>query len=192
MTFEGIIFDCDGTIADTMPLHWDAWKTVAERHQFEFSEDRFYALGGVPSRDILKMINEEQGLALDPQAITREKEEAYLPHLQTVTVIQPVIEVALEHHGRIPMAVATGGTRKIIQQVLQHLEIEYLFDHLVTSEDVTRQKPAPDIFLRAAEIIKIAPEKCLAYEDTDLGLKAIQDAGMTGIDVRKLRAEIPN
>ena len=109
-----------------------------------------------------------------------------------MTVIQPVIEVALEHHGRIPMAVATGGTRKIIQQVLQHLEIEYLFDHLVTSEDVTRQKPAPDIFLRAAELIKIAPEKCLAYEDTDLGLKAIQDAGMTGIDVRKLRAEIPN
>ena len=190
MTFEGIIFDCDGTIADTMPLHWEAWRIVAKRHRFEFSEARFYALGGVPSRDILSMINEEQGLSLDPTAITKEKEDAYLPNLQTVTVIQPVIEVAIKHHGNIPMAVATGGTRKIIKQVLQHLEIEHLFDHLVTSEDVTRQKPAPDIFLKAAELIDVAPEKCLAYEDTDLGLKAIQDAGMTGIDVRKLRAEM--
>ena len=188
MTFEGIIFDCDGTIADTMPLHWVAWRTVAERHRFEFSEERFYALGGVPSRDILKMISDEQGLSLDPLAITKEKEEAYLPHLHTVTVIDPVVDVAREHHGKIPMAVATGGTRDVITKVLQHLEIDHLFDHLVTSEDVTRQKPAPDIFLKAASLINIDPKKCLAYEDTDLGMQAIKDAGMTGIDVRKLRA----
>ncbi len=189
MTFEGIIFDCDGTVADTMPAHWLAWKTVADRHQFEFSEERFYALGGVPSRDILKMISEEQGLDLNPHAISQEKEEVYLPHLQSVNVIDPVIKVAHENHGKIPMAIATGGTRKIISQLLEFLKIDHLFDHLVTSEDVTRQKPAPDIFLRAASLINVAPEKCLAYEDTDLGLQAIQDAGMTGIDVRKLRKE---
>ena len=187
MTFEGIIFDCDGTIADTMPLHWQAWRSVAENYDFEFSEERFYALGGVPARDILKRIKEEQGLDLDPLRISKEKEEAYLPHLKTVTVIEPVIQVAYEHHGRIPMAVATGGTRNIISQVLQHLEIDHLFDHLVTSEDVERQKPAPDIFLRAASLIGVAPEKCLAYEDTDLGMQAIRSAGMTAIDVRPLR-----
>lgn len=189
MTFEGIIFDCDGTIADTMPLHWLAWNTVATKYGFNFSEERFYALGGVPSRDILAMINEEQGFSMDPLAVSKEKEEAYLPHLPTVTVIEPVIKVARENHGQIPMAVATGGTRKIISQVLAHLEIDHLFDHLVTSEDVTRQKPNPDIFLRAASLIGIAPEKCVAYEDTDLGLQAIAAAGMTGIDVRPLRAQ---
>ena len=189
MTFEGIIFDCDGTIADTMPLHWLAWNTVATKYGFDFSEERFYALGGVPSRDILAMINEEQGFSMDPLAVSKEKEEAYLPHLPTVTVIEPVIKVARENHGQIPMAVATGGTRKIISQVLAHLGIDHLFDHLVTSEDVTRQKPNPDIFLRAASLIGIAPEKCVAYEDTDLGLQAIAAAGMTGIDVRPLRAQ---
>ncbi len=187
MKFKGIVFDCDGTVADTMPIHWMAWKTVAERHGFEFTEERFYALGGVPSRDILKMINEEQGLDLDPLAISLEKEDAYLPHLSSVQVIDPVIQVAHENHGRIPMAIATGGTRKIISQVLLHLKIDHLFDHLVTSEDVQRQKPAPDIFLEAARRIGIDPKDCLAYEDTDLGMQAIRDAGMTGIDVRTLR-----
>ena len=94
MTFEGIIFDCDGTLADTMPLHWEAWRTVAERHGFHFPEERFYALGGVPSRDILQQINEEQNLALDTLRVSKEKEEAYLPRLKEARVVDPVVEVA--------------------------------------------------------------------------------------------------
>ena len=187
MIFEGIIFDCDGTLADTMPLHWEAWRTVAERHGFHFPEERFYALGGVPSRDILRQINEEQNLDLDTFQVSREKEEAYLPRLKEARVVGPVVEVALSHYGKVPMAVATGGTRKIISQVLSHLGIDHLFAHLVTSEDVARQKPAPDIFLEASKRIGVPPEKCLAYEDTDLGLRAIAAAGMKGVDVRQLR-----
>lgn len=187
MTFEGIIFDCDGTLADTMPLHWEAWRTVAERHGFRFPEERFYALGGVPSRDILQQINEEQNLALDPLRVSQEKEEAYLPRLKDVRVVEPVVKVAFSHYGKVPMAVATGGTRKVISQVLSHLGIDHLFAQLVTSEDVVRQKPAPDIFLEAAKRIGVPPEKCLAYEDTDLGLRAIAAAGMKGVDVRRLR-----
>lgn len=187
MIFEGIIFDCDGTLADTMPLHWEAWRTVAERYGFHFPEERFYALGGVPSRDILQQINEEQNLDLDPCQVSREKEEAYLPRLKEARVVKPVVEVAFSHYGKVPMAVATGGTRKVISQVLSHLGIDYLFAHLVTSEDVARQKPAPDIFLEAAKRIGVPPKKCLAYEDTDLGLRAIAAAGMKGVDVRQLR-----
>ncbi len=189
MTFEGIIFDCDGTLADTMPLHWKAWQTVAKRHGFQFPEERFYALGGVPSRDILEQINAEQNLALNPLQVSQEKEDAYLPHLKAVRAVEPVVQVALAHYGKVPLAVATGGTRKIISQVLSHLAIDYLFAHLVTSEDVARQKPAPDIFLEAARRMGVPPEKCLAYEDTDLGMQAIAAAGMKGIDVRQLRAE---
>src|SRR5687768_10054347 len=117
---KGIVFDCDGTLADTMPLHWRAWQSVTQRHTILFPEDRFYALGGVPSRDILKMLREEQGLSIDPLAVAREKEDAYLELLTHVGPIEVVVQVAHDHHGKIPMAVASGGVKPIIEKVLVH------------------------------------------------------------------------
>jgi beta-phosphoglucomutase family hydrolase len=184
---KGLIFDCDGTLADTMPLHWRAWQVVTQRHNLHFPEDRFYSLGGVPSRDILRMLAEEQGRSLDHIAVAHEKEEAYLPFLGQVEPIHAVVEIARAHRGKIPMAVASGGTQKIIRQVLDHLKIRDWFDAIVTSEMVKQQKPAPDIFLEAALRLGVPPQFCRAYEDTDLGLQAIRAAGMEGIDVRKIR-----
>lgn len=186
MTIRGIVFDCDGTLADTMPLHWRAWQSVTSKHGILFPEDRFYALGGVPSRDILKMLGEEQGLNLDHIALSHEKESHYLPLIQQVEPVNAVVAVAREHYGKVPMAVASGGTNVIINQVLRHLGIRDLFQAVVTSEDVTRQKPAPDIFLEAARRIGVPPQFCRAYEDTDLGLQAIRAAGMEAVDVRTL------
>ncbi len=183
---QGIVFDCDGTLADTMPLHWIAWQAVARRHKFIFPEDRFYSLGGVPSRDILKMISEEQGVPMDHLAVAREKEAEYLPLMSQVGPIKIVVDVARENYGRIPLAVASGGVRHIIEQVLEHLQIRDLFQTIVTSEDVVHQKPAPDIFLEAARRIGVPPQFCRAYEDTDLGLQAIRAAGMEAVDVRPL------
>ena len=183
---KGIVFDCDGTLADTMPLHWKAWQTVTAKHGLHFPEDRFYALGGVPSRDIFRMICQEQGKDLDCLALSAEKEEAYLPFLPEVKGIQVVIAVAEANHGKLPMAVASGGMKPIIQQVLEHLKIRHYFDAIVTSEDVIHQKPAPDIFLEAARRIGVLPQHCRAYEDTDLGLQAIRSAGMEAVDVREL------
>jgi beta-phosphoglucomutase family hydrolase len=183
---KGLIFDCDGTLADTMPLHWRAWQMITQRHSLHFPEDRFYSLGGVPSRDILKMLAVEQGRSLDHIAIAHEKEEAYLPLMAQVEPIHGVVEIAKAHHGKIPMAVASGGTQKIIGQVLEHLKIRHLFDAVVTSEMVKHQKPAPDIFLEAARRIGVDAKFCRAYEDTDLGLQAIRAAGMEAVDVRKL------
>jgi len=185
---RGIIFDCDGTLADTMPLHWRAWQTVTARHRLHLAEDRFYALGGVPSRDILKLLCQEQKVTLDYLAIAREKEAEYLPLIAQVEPINTVVGVARENYGKIPLAVASGGTRKIIDQVLQHLGIRNLFQTVVTSEDVVNQKPAPDIFLEAARRIGVPAQLCRAYEDTDLGMKAIVAAGMDAVDVRKLIA----
>lgn len=184
-TPKGLIFDCDGTLANTMPLHWRAWQLITQRHNLHFPEDRFYALGGVPSRDILKMLAEEQGRSLDHIAVSHEKEEAYLPFLKEVEPIHAVVEIARANHGKIPMAVASGGTQKIICQVLEHLQIRDLFDAVVTSEMVKHQKPAPDIFLEAARRIGVDPKSCRAYEDTDLGLRAIRAAGMEAVDVRE-------
>ena len=183
---KGIIFDCDGTLADTMPLHWKAWQTVTTKHGLHFPEDRFYSLGGVPSRDIFKMLCSEQGKNLDCLALSHEKENAYLPFLPEVKAIDVVVEVAKANHGMLPMAVASGGLKHIIERVLEHLRIRHFFDAIVTSEDVKHQKPAPDIFLEAARRIGVAPENCRGYEDTDLGMQAIRSAGMEAIDVRDL------
>lgn len=187
-SIHGLIFDCDGTLADTMPLHWRAWRSVTVRHGVHFTEERFYALGGVPSRHILAMLREEQGLTIDPLAVAREKELAYLETLQHVGPIEQVVEIAREHRGRLPMAVASGGTRQVINAVLEHLGIRDWFGAVVTSEDVVHQKPAPDIFLEAARRLGVAPERCRAYEDTDLGMQAIRAAGMEAVDVRELLA----
>lgn len=188
MPIKGLVFDCDGTLAHTMPLHWEAWRKVALRHGVHFTEERFYALGGVPSRHILAMLKEEQGLPIDPLAVAREKEQAYLENLHQVGPIEEVVEVARAHHGRLPMAVASGGTRTVIEMVLSRVGIRELFQAVVTSEDVARQKPAPDIFLEAARRLGVAPELCRGYEDTDLGMEAIRAAGMDAVDVRMLLA----
>jgi beta-phosphoglucomutase family hydrolase len=184
---KGLIFDFDGTLADTMPLHWQAWQVVTAKYGFVFPEERFYALGGVPTTDIFTLLAQEQGKSgLDSFVLAKEKEAAYLPLLPQARRIERVVSIAEAAHGKLPMAVATGGLRHIIQRVLQQLAIEHLFDALVTSEDVVRQKPAPDIFLEAARRIGIPPENCRGYEDTELGLQGIRDAGMDVVDVREL------
>lgn len=182
---KGLVFDCDGTLANTMPLHWRAWSLITQRHNLHFPEDRFYSLGGVPSRDILKMLAEEQGRTFDHIAVAHEKEELYLPLMAEVEPIHAVVEIAKANHGKIPMAVASGGTQKIICQVLEHLKIRHLFAAVVTSEMVKNQKPAPDIFIEAARRIGVDPKFCRGYEDTDLGMTAIRAAGMDAVDVRQ-------
>lgn len=189
MTPKGLIFDCDGTLADTMPLHWRVWSTLAKKHNFDFTEDRFYSFGGVPTRDILKLLGQEQGIQLDYMAIAREKEVGYVPLIAQVEPINAVVGIARENFGKIPMAVASGGSRHVIEQVLQHLNIHQLFAAVVTNEDVQRQKPAPDIFLEAAHRLGVPPQLCRAYEDTDLGMEAIRAAGMDAVDVRELLAK---
>jgi beta-phosphoglucomutase family hydrolase len=183
---KGLVFDCDGTLADTMPLHWRAWQVIAKKYKLHFPEDRFYALGGVPSRDILQMLAKEQGVTFDHIEAAHEKENAYLPMMSQVEPIHAVVEIAQANYGKIPMAVASGGTQPIIVQVLEHLKIRHLFGAVVTSEMVKNQKPAPDIFIEAARRIGVDPENCRGYEDTDLGMTAIRAAGMEAVDVREL------
>lgn len=183
---KALIFDCDGTLADTMPLHWRAWQTIAARYRLHFPIERFYSLGGVPSREILKMLSAEQGVQLDHLAVAREKEAEYLPLIAQVEPINAVVGIARENFGKIPMAVASGGTSSGINHLLTHLGLRSLFQAVVTSEMVAHQKPAPDIFLEAARQLDVPPHLCRAYEDTDLGMQAIRAAGMEAVDVRGL------
>lgn len=180
---EGLVFDCDGTLADTMPIHWTSWQIISDLHQFEFSEDRFYSLGGVPSVKILESIKKDQGHSFDPVDVARQKEVAYLKNLDSIQPIDWVVEIARENFGKKPMAVASGGTNEVISEVLTRLRLDQLFEVVVTCEDVTHQKPAPDIFLKAAERMGVAPEKCLGFEDSELGMESIRRAGMLAIHV---------
>ena len=188
---RGLIFDCDGTLVDSMPLHWRAWETVCQRYGIEFSEKRHYAMGGIPSRKILAMLKEEQGLDFDPDEVSREKEVAYLPLMPEVELIEPVVAIAREHRGRIPMAVATGGRTQFIRPLLERLDIADWFSALVTSDDVVNPKPAPDTYLKAAALLGVPAEECRAFEDTDLGMDSIRAAGMEAVDVRGIPGVLP-
>ena len=179
---SGLIFDCDGTLVDSMPLHWRAWDIVCKRHGIEFSEKRHYAMGGMPSRKILALLKEEQGLDFDPIEVSHEKEVAYLPLMSQVGLIEPVVAIAREHRGRIPMAVATGGRKQFIRPLLERLEIV---------DDVANPKPAPDTFLKAAALMGVPAEECRAYEDTELGMESIRAAGMEAIDIREIPGVLP-
>lgn len=183
---RGLIFDFDGTLVDSMPLHWRAWDSVCQRHGIEFSEQRHNSLGGMPSRKILAMLKKEQGLDFDPAALSREKEEAYLPLMGEVKLIEPVTAIAREHRGKIPMSIATGGRTQFIEPLLEQVGIADWFCALVTSDDVVNPKPAPDTFLKAAALMGVPAEDCRAFEDTDLGLQSIRAAGMDAVDVREI------
>ncbi|MSR66508.1 MAG: HAD family hydrolase [Pedosphaera sp.] len=188
MTPLGLIFDFDGTLVDSMPAHFAAWTEACQPHGIHFPEERFYLLGGIPTHQILEMLKVEQQLDFDSALVARQKEEGYFRRLNLVTRIEPVIEIARAHRGKIPLAIATGGRHHVINAVIDLLDLNGWFDAIVTSEDVTRQKPAPDIFLEAARRIQVEPRFCRGFEDTGIGMQAIRDAGMDAVDVRELLA----
>ncbi len=180
----GLIFDCDGTLADTMPLHFVAWHTVMERHGIGFDEDRFYAMAGQPVIKIIQQLLAEHGRTGDAHAIAQEKEQAFLDVLPQVQPIEPIVDIARRHRGVLPMGVGSGSTRAVVLQILAHLGLHGLFDAVVGAEDTKRHKPEPDVFLEVARQINVAPTACRVYEDADLGVEAAKRAGMMWFDVR--------
>lgn len=181
-----LIFDCDGSIADTMPAHYKAWTSMLGRYDIPFPESRFYAMGGMPTASIIRVLAEEVGVTVtDLDAMVREKEQAFLSHLDAVTVIEPVLSIVAAYRGRLPIAVASGGYRDTVTQTLDRLAIRDWFDVMVVAEDTPRHKPEPDVFLEAARRLKAAPSKCVVFEDTDIGLEAARRAGMRSVDVRE-------
>jgi beta-phosphoglucomutase-like phosphatase (HAD superfamily) len=181
----GLIFDCDGTLADTMPAHYKAWLAVLDRFAIPFPEPRFYAMGGMPTASIVRILSGEVGVAVpDVDALVLEKERLFLAHLDAVTPIEPVTRIAAAYRGRLPIAVASGGYRDTITRTLDRLAIRDWFDAMVTAEDTVRHKPDPDVFLEAARRLNVEAARCVVFEDTDIGLEAARRAGMPGVDVR--------
>lgn len=181
----GLIFDCDGTLADTMPAHFRAWTAMLAPFGIPFPEERFYAMGGMPTDRIIRALAADANVEVDDvDAMTEEKERLFVDNIDGVAPIVPVVEIAAAHRGRLPMAVASGGYREVVGRTIERLGIRDWFEAMVTAEDTERHKPEPDVFLEAAKRLGVAADACVVFEDTDLGLEAARLAGMLGVDVR--------
>ena len=182
-SFKAYIFDCDGTIADSMPLHYVAWSRALSEWNCEFSEDLFYAWGGVPVAKIIATLNEERGLRMPVEDVARRKEEYYFEILPQLKAVPEVLEHIEASHGQIPLAVVSGSTRDSVTASFETLKILDKFDTLVCAGDYHRSKPDPEAFLIAAGRLGVAPESCLVFEDTDMGIQAATAAGMASVKV---------
>lgn len=182
-SFKAYLFDCDGTIADSMPLHYLGWKHVLSEWNCEFDEELFYSWGGMPVTEIIETLNERHGLTMPVADTRRRKEEFYrglLPQLKGVPEVLEHIEVS---HGQIPFAVVSGGTRDAVTASLRTLGLLDKFETLVCEGDYQRGKPHPEPFLVAAERLGVAPADCLVFEDTDMGIESATAAGMASVKV---------
>jgi len=177
------LFDCDGTIADSMPLHYIAWSRTLAGHACPFPEEQFYATAGQPSMDLIAALNVQHGLAMVAAEIEREKEARYLALLPQVRAIPAVVAVIESAHGTLPFAVVSGGPREVVTQTLTALGLIDRFDVLVCSEDYTHGKPSPEPFLVAAHALGIPAADCLVFEDAELGIASAMAAGMRYVRV---------
>ena len=182
---EGLVFDCDGTLLDSMPVYFHSWTRACKELGLELSMERFYSFGGVPVKDIFQVLIDEQ-LSHSPTKPTAEYcEQVKRRHHDEIEKeglvagpIDVVVDLARKHHGKLPMAVASSGWRDHVVNGLERNGLLHLFDAVVTADDdaVKNPKPAPDIFLVAAERIGVPPTKCIGFEDADLGMQAVKSA----------------
>jgi beta-phosphoglucomutase-like phosphatase (HAD superfamily) len=188
--FAGYIFDLDGTLVDTMPLHYRAWDMTMRRCglQAPLDEELFYSLGGVPTTRVAELIAQHYGLTINVHEVFDHKEALFVELQKDAKLIEPVVEIARRVALTHPVSVASGGPRVIVRRMLELTGLVSLFrgkdwERVVTPEDVVNGKPAPDMFLLAAQRMGVAPERCLVFEDAEPGMRAAEAAGMKWVRV---------
>ncbi len=183
--FEAYIFDCDGTLADSMPVHYDAFlKTFAQMGvEFDLTEEIYYGLAGVPIHEFVANLNHRFNTQIDSHEVDEWKNRFYRESLDCIQPVAVVVDLLKSMVGKVPIAVASGGTRHCVSRTLSIIGVADDIDALVTAEDVQNGKPAPDIFLKAAQLLNVDPGKCLVFEDAALGIQAAHSAGMQAVHV---------
>jgi beta-phosphoglucomutase family hydrolase len=181
--FSAYLFDCDGTIADSMPLHYVAWKQALGKWNCEFDEQLFYAWGGMPTAEIIATLNKRQGLDMVVETVCMEKETLYYELLPQLKAIAEVVEHIEAQHRRIPFAVVSGGTRESVVASLKAVKLLDKFNVFVCAGDYKKGKPDPEPFLLAAEKLGVNPKDCLVFEDTEMGIQAATAAGMASVRI---------
>lgn len=181
--FRAYLFDCDGTVVDSMPLHYTAWKQALGEWGCDFDEDLFYSWGGKPPAEIIATLNQMHGLNMPVEAVAERKESLYYEQLPNLKPVPEVLEHINAQQGHIPFAIVSGSRRRSIVKSLTTVHLLDRFAVLVGSEDYARSKPAPDAFLTAAARLGIAPKDCLVFEDTEMGIQGATAAGMASVRV---------
>jgi HAD superfamily hydrolase (TIGR01509 family) len=176
--YAGYIFDCDGTLADSMPLHYSAWAETVTKHGGQMPEDLFYALGGWPSNKMVELLNVRFGTSLDPEVVAFEKEQLYVGRVARIQPIPEVAAFAREVAAFAKVSVASGGVLPVVTRTLETIGFKGFFSVVVTTEQVKRGKPFPDMFLEAARRMSVRPSDCLVLEDSIAGYEAATAAGM--------------
>jgi beta-phosphoglucomutase family hydrolase len=180
-SFRAYLFDCDGTLVDSMPLHYIAWKKALAEWNCDYPEKLFYSWGGKPVRKIIADLNQMHGLHMPVDSLAERKESLYLEQLPKLKAIPEVLEHVEAQYGRIPLAVVSGSRRSSVTGSLSIVNLLDKFETIVAAEDYKHGKPAPDAFLLAAERLGVPPRDCLVFEDTDLGIQAATAAGMASV-----------
>lgn len=183
---QALIFDCDGTLVDTLPLHHQAWWATIPATCQEVPVKFLLGVAGMPNEEVVMLLNKTFGYRLDPVLTAAAKETWFLNNLHHVRPIIPVVNLVEFYRGRLPMAVASGSSRLAVQAMLAAIGLTEYFETIVAAEDSVRPKPAPDPFLEAARRLKVAPEHCQVFEDSELGFEAARRAGMRVVDIRLL------
>lgn len=181
---KGLIFDLDGTMSDSLPLHVSTWKKVGEKYGFIFDTKIVTEMTGMPTIEFAKRLVNENGLSADPHEITRMKQQSFWDSAHLIQPIEEVVSIVKRNHGKIPMAVGTGASRNSAEVQLDVLNLNKYFEIIITANDVTKHKPHPDTFLECARLLNVEPQYCQVFEDGDLGINAAQKAGMFFTDVR--------
>ncbi len=181
--FRAYLFDLDGTVADSMPLHLISWQQAAREFGADFPEDLFWQWGGIPLPRTVEMLNERFGYTMDPKTVIHRKEQLYLTMLDQVHPIANVAAHVAKQHGHLPMAIVSGSPRLTIERTLEALHMADCFQAIVAAEDYTQGKPHPEPFLTAARLLHVPPGDCLVFEDADAGIQSAKAAGMQWVRV---------
>jgi beta-phosphoglucomutase family hydrolase len=181
---RALIFDLDGTLSNSLPVHLSTWNLIGKRYGFKFDPKILYEMTGMPTIDFARRVVEQYGLSITPEEVVKLKQQSFWESATLLKPVEEMIAIVKEYYGRLPMAVGTGASRKSAEVQLNTLDITQYFDFIVSAEDVTRHKPEPETFLMCAELMKVEPSKCQVFEDGDLGIAAAKKAGMIVTDVR--------
>jgi HAD superfamily hydrolase (TIGR01509 family) len=184
--YAALIFDCDGTIADTLSVHCQTWIAAFRQFGAEVPEAWYYERTGLSAVELIQAFNQSFGYVIDERIVDAQRHQHFSNLIHQVQEVEAVAAIARANYGKVPIAVASNGQRSIVEPTVEAIGLRSLFNTVVTLDDVAEGKPAPDLFLLAAERMGVAPYQCIVYEDSDAGLEAARRAGMRWIDVRVL------